>query len=73
MKSVTCSILHDFVVPVMKRLNIKDIDFVGALYLDGGIDLAERVFGDVLFGDDAKLDPVWKNLPPHPLQVSDTC
>ena len=41
----------------------------GALYLDGGLDVAERIFGDILFDDEHKLNIVWRNLPPHPLQV----
>ena len=41
---------------------------MGALFLDGGIDLADRVFGEVLFGDDEKLLNTWINLPRHPLQ-----
>ena len=41
---------------------------MGALFLDGGIDLADRVFGEVLFDDDERLLNTWINLPRHPLQ-----
>ena len=41
---------------------------MGALFLDGGIDLADRVFGEVLFDDDEGLLHTWINLPRHPLQ-----
>ena len=41
---------------------------MGALFLDGGIDLADRVFGEVLFDDDERLMNTWINLPRHPLQ-----
>lgn len=40
----------------------------GALYLDDGIELADRVYGEVLFDDDAALLLTWMNLPLHPLQ-----
>jgi ribonuclease-3 len=43
--------------------------FKGALFLDGGIDVADRVFGEALFKDEAELLYVWQNLPLHPLQV----
>ena len=35
--------------------------------MDGGIQEADRIFGDALF-DDPNLLYIWKNLPPHPLQ-----
>ena len=41
---------------------------MGALFLDGGIDLADRVFGEVLFDDDERLMNTWINLSRHPLQ-----
>lgn len=41
---------------------------MGALFLDGGIEAADRVFGEVLFEDDSILLQVWQNYPPHPLQ-----
>jgi len=41
----------------------------GSLFLDGGITVADRVFGEVLFKDTAELLHVWTYLPRHPLQV----
>jgi hypothetical protein len=41
----------------------------GALFIDGGIEVADRVFADALFGDDEALYHAWTNLPKHPLQV----
>lgn len=41
---------------------------MGALFLDGGIEAADKVFGEVLFEDDKILLNVWQNYPPHPLQ-----
>ena len=42
---------------------------LAALFLDGGIDEADRIFGMALFGNDERLHKVWTNLPLHPLQV----
>ncbi|XP_057653390.1 ribonuclease 3 [Diorhabda carinulata] len=41
---------------------------MGALFLDGGIEVADKVFSDTFFHSDPDLHEVWKNLPPHPLQ-----
>ncbi|XP_052871222.1 ribonuclease 3-like, partial [Anopheles cruzii] len=42
---------------------------MGALLLDGGIEVADRVFAYALYGkDDPILHSVWVNYPPHPLQ-----
>ena len=43
---------------------------LGSLFLDGGISIADRVFGAVLFRDSTQLLHVWTELPRHPLQVS---
>ncbi|XP_045475707.1 ribonuclease 3 [Harmonia axyridis] len=40
---------------------------MGALFLDGGIGVADKVFSDTLFKDSDLLD-VWVSLPSHPLQ-----
>ncbi|XP_064648980.1 uncharacterized protein LOC135501106 [Lineus longissimus] len=40
---------------------------MGALFLDGGIELADRIFASTLF-DDKDLHGVWEKLPQHPLQ-----
>lgn len=40
---------------------------MGALFLDSGINVADRVFCETLFSK-PELRDVWKNLPPHPLQ-----
>ena len=44
--------------------------YPGALYLDGGIEQAERVFGESLYDDNPELLDIWSNLPPHPLEAS---
>jgi len=41
---------------------------MGALYLDGGIEVADRVFGRTVFGDDEQLLQVWEKMKMHPLQ-----
>jgi len=41
----------------------------GSLFLDGGIDVADKVFGEALFMDEPDLLYVWVNVPQHPLQV----
>ncbi|KAL4219635.1 hypothetical protein ACF0H5_022207 [Mactra antiquata] len=40
--------------------------FLGALFMDGGIKLADRVFSETLFKEEDLLD-TWVNTPPHPL------
>lgn len=44
---------------------------MGAIFLDGGIDLADRVFGDAMFGVEPDLWSTWKELPQHPLQTQE--
>lgn len=41
---------------------------MGSLFLDGGIEVADRVFGETLFKDEDDLGKVWVNYPRHPLQ-----
>ncbi|KAJ8919099.1 hypothetical protein NQ315_012084 [Exocentrus adspersus] len=42
---------------------------MGSLFLDGGIEVADKVFSSTLFHtQDKELYEVWVNLPPHPLQ-----
>ena len=41
---------------------------MGALFLDGGIEVADRIFSNTLFADESKLLEVWVNYPKHPLQ-----
>ncbi|XP_054008630.1 ribonuclease 3 isoform X2 [Hylaeus anthracinus] len=41
---------------------------MGSLFLDGGIEVADRVFGETLFKDEENLSKVWVNYPKHPLQ-----
>ncbi|KAK9306258.1 hypothetical protein QLX08_002988 [Tetragonisca angustula] len=41
---------------------------MGSLFLDGGIEVADRVFGETLFKDEDDLAKVWVNYPKHPLQ-----
>lgn len=41
----------------------------GSLFLDGGIDVADKVFGEALFKDEPAMLDVWVNVPLHPLQV----
>nr|SZF06515.1 Ribonuclease 3 [Psoroptes ovis] len=46
--------------------------FMGALFLDGGIEIADRIFSSTLFdGDDEQsklLHKIWIEYPPHPIQ-----
>jgi len=37
------------------------------LYIDGGVDLADRIFSKTLFDEDGLLK-TWKEMPMHPLQ-----
>ncbi|XP_043578204.1 ribonuclease 3 [Bombus pyrosoma] len=41
---------------------------MGSLFLDGGIEVADRVFGETLFKAEEDLGKVWVNYPKHPLQ-----
>ncbi|XP_074112731.1 ribonuclease 3 drosha [Cotesia typhae] len=41
---------------------------MGSLFLDGGIHVADRVFGETLFQNEQDLGNVWVNYPKHPLQ-----
>lgn len=41
---------------------------MGALFLDGGIEVADKVFGLTLWKQEANLADVWMNYPLHPLQ-----
>ncbi|XP_033356716.1 ribonuclease 3 [Bombus vosnesenskii] len=41
---------------------------MGSLFLDGGIEVADRVFGETLFKTEEDLGKVWVNYPKHPLQ-----
>ncbi|CAD6222146.1 GSCOCG00000758001-RA-CDS [Cotesia congregata] len=41
---------------------------MGSLFLDGGIHVADRVFGETLFQNEQDLGNVWVNYPRHPLQ-----
>ncbi|XP_035907339.1 LOW QUALITY PROTEIN: ribonuclease 3, partial [Anopheles stephensi] len=41
---------------------------MGALLLDGGIEVADRVFAYALFQEDDSLRKIWVNYPAHPLQ-----
>ena len=43
--------------------------FSAAVALDGGLDVVDRIFGAVLFGDSAPIHRVWARIPPHPLQA----
>ncbi|CAH8613763.1 unnamed protein product [Dicrocoelium dendriticum] len=42
---------------------------MAAIALDAGLDVVDRVFGAVLFGDEARIHRVWVRIPPHPLQA----
>ncbi|XP_076455458.1 ribonuclease 3-like [Babylonia areolata] len=41
---------------------------MGALFLDGGLETVDAIFGRTLFGDEAECLKIWQNLPLHPLQ-----
>ena len=42
--------------------------FLGALFLDGGIEVTDRIFSYTLFNDSDSLLQTWRELPLHPLQ-----
>ncbi|CAB4057265.1 rnc [Lepeophtheirus salmonis] len=44
---------------------------MGSIFLDGGIDVADRVFADALFGGENFLLETWIKIPPHPLQIQE--
>ena len=44
---------------------------MGALFLDGGLEIADKIFGEILFKSQSELMDVWQNLPKHPLQISE--
>ena len=44
---------------------------MGAIFLDGGIDITDRVFSDAMFGSDSDLFETWVDLPKHPLQTQE--
>ena len=44
---------------------------MGAIYLDGGIDEADRVFAFSLFGAEPDLHETWVKFNPHPLQMQE--
>lgn len=41
---------------------------MGALFLDGGIEVADRVFGETFYKDSPEYLDIWVNYPKHPLQ-----
>lgn len=41
---------------------------MGALFLDGGIEITDRIFSQTLFNDSESLLQTWRQLPLHPLQ-----
>ena len=44
---------------------------MGAIFLDGGINEADRIFGEALFGSDPELHETWTRLKHHPLQLQE--
>ncbi|TPP55755.1 Ribonuclease 3, partial [Fasciola gigantica] len=42
---------------------------MAAIALDAGLDIVDRIFGAVLFGDEDDIHRVWVKIPPHPLQA----
>ncbi|XP_012268888.2 ribonuclease 3 [Athalia rosae] len=41
---------------------------MGSLFLDGGIEVADKVFAETMFMEENDLSKVWVNYPRHPLQ-----
>lgn len=41
---------------------------MGALFLDGGIEVADRVFGETFYKNNPEYLDIWVNYPKHPLQ-----
>ena len=52
---------------LMLRKYRKYLYFPGALFLDGGVPLADKVFSKALFQTEDDLLDIWSALPPHPL------
>jgi len=44
---------------------------MGAIFLDGGIDVADRVFGETFYKNSPELLDIWVNYPKHPLQLQE--
>lgn len=44
---------------------------MGAIYLDGGIDEADKVFARALFGSEPQLHETWTKFDQHPLQMQE--
>ena len=44
---------------------------MGAIFLDGGINVSDKVFGEAMFGSDSDLWETWRDLAPHPLQTQE--
>jgi ribonuclease-3 len=44
---------------------------MGAIYLDGGINEADKVFAHALFGSEPGLHETWTKFNPHPLQMQE--
>ena len=60
--------LEKLQLQLQKKLKMCTIE--GSLFLDGGVSVTDRVFGEVLFKDTPELLHVWSHLPRHPLQVA---
>jgi len=45
--------------------------FLGAVFLDGGINVADKVFGSAMFGSEFDLHETWVDIPHHPLQTQE--
>ena len=44
---------------------------MGAIFLDGGINEADKVFAQALFGSEPELYKTWTKFDPHPLQMQE--
>ena len=44
---------------------------MGAIFLDCGVELADKVFSDAMFGAEPDLFETWSDLPLHPLQTQE--
>ena len=66
-----CSCNSLLLVCQLNQLNLSRLALMGAIYLDGGIDEADKVFARALFGSEPQLHETWTKFDQHPLQMQE--